>query len=65
MTALADWSVPLGLLFVVVVCVAGAYTYGDRRSLHKPVIRPMDRQRWERLWIVDEQTPGNQSGRKR
>lgn len=58
-------AVVVFLVFVVVVVVAGAATYGDRQSLRKPVIKPFERRRWDRLWIADEQTPGNQSGHKR
>lgn len=53
------------LVLSVVVIIAAAVTYGNHESLRKPVIRPQDRQRWDRLWIPDEQTPGNLSGRKR
>lgn len=53
-------------LFTGTACVvAAAKAYGNHDSLRKPVIRPFERQRWERLWIAGEDTPGNLGGHKR
>lgn len=58
-------GVACALVLSVVVIIGAAMTYGNHESLRKPVIRPQDRARWDRLWIADEQTPGNRSGHKR
>lgn len=47
-------AVALFLGFVVTVVVAGACTYGNHESLRKPVIRPWERERWQRLGVEDE-----------